>query len=511
MDRRAFLMIAGLGAVAAMAGRADAAVTGEAEAPATPFSWEGLKEQAKALASKPFDPGLYTAPPGPELDYDGYRFIHFNPKKAIWREEPLNFQLQLFHGGYIYKEPVAISIVEDGQARTIPYRRSFYEFGPAEKRVNVPDEGFYSGFRVHAPIYSRDDYSEFLLFQGASYFRSKAKGQTYGLSARCFAINTGLDSVTEEFPAFRALWVEKPKPGENRIVVYALIDSKSVSGAYRFVTVPDGDSVMDIECQIFPRAVLNHAGIAPFSSMFFFGPGDQTKWDDFRPHVHDSDGLSMLTSTGDWIWRPLVTARHILYSVFFDNGPKGFGLIQRERDFDKYQDIGAAYQDRPSAWVEPLSDWGEGSLDLIELPTDSEYADNIVAFWRPKEPFQPLPEGYNYRYRLSWLYQTPLPASLARITQTRAGQGLAPNSRFILVDFAGGDIFAKADEEQWDYDVHASAGYIKAFSLVPHPFIDGKRVGIEYYPDGNKVADLSFQIRRMGTPISEKWVYRWAP
>ena len=192
-----------------------------------------------------------------------------------------------------------------------------------------------------------------------------------------------------------------------------------------------------------------------------------------------------------------MTARHILYSVFFDNNPKGFGLIQRERRFEAYQDIGAGYQDRPSAWVEPKGEWGEGSVDLIELPTGTEYADNIVAFWRPKDPLQPGGD-YNYAYRLTWLYQAPAPVELAKIVQTRVGEGLAPGSRFLLIDFAGGNLAALAEEEMWDFDVHASAGYIKAYSVVPHPFIDGKRIGIEYYPDGDKVADLSFQIRQHG-------------
>ena len=205
-----------------------------------------------------------------------------------------------------------------------------------------------------------------------------------------------------------------------------------------------------------------------------------------------------------------MTARHILYSVFFDTNPKGFGLIQRERRFEAYQDIGAAYQDRPSAWIEPKGEWGEGSVDLVELPTGTEYADNIVAFWRPKDPLQPGGD-YNYAYRLTWLYQAPEPVELAKIVQTRVGEGLTPGSRFMLIDFAGGDISPDASEQMWDFDVHASAGSIKGYSVVPHPFIDGKRIGIEYFPDGNKVADLSFQIRRMGMPISEKWVYRWAP
>jgi glucans biosynthesis protein len=510
MDRREFLTAAGIMALAAWAGRAGGAFAEPTGEPPVPFSWDILKSQARELGAKPYDPDRYKTPPyAADLDYDRYRAIHFNPDKAIWRDEPLNFRMQLFHGGYIYKEPIQISIVEDGKASRIPYKRDFYEFGTAEKRVMVAENGYYSGFRLHAPIYDPNDFSEFLVFQGASYFRGKAKGQTYGLSARGLAINTA-QAPQEEFPLFSAFWIEKPKAGSNMVTVYALLDSPSVSGAYRFVTTLNSDTVMDIECQLYPRTTITWAGIAPFSSMFFFGPSDQTKFDDFRPRVHDSDGLSIHTGSGDWIWRPLVTAKHILYSVFFDNNPKGFGLIQRERRFPVYQDIGAGYQDRPSVWVEPKGAWGEGSIDLVELPTDTEYVDNIVAFWRPKDPLQPGGD-YNYAYRLTWLNQAPVPAELAKIVQTRVGEGLAPGSRFMLIDFTGGEISAHAEEEMWDYDVHASAGYIKAYSVVPHPFIDGKRIGIEYHPDGDKVADLSFQIRRMGVPISEKWVYRWAP
>ena len=510
MDRRGFLTAAGIAALAAWAGRYGEALAGETGEASVPFSWDILKRQAKALGDKPYDPERYKAPPNAaDLNYDRYRAIHFDPDKAIWHDEPLNFRMQLFHGGYIYKEPIPISIVQDGKASTIPYSRDFYEFGTVEKRVDVGESGYYSGFRLHAPIYDPNDYSEFLVFQGASYFRGKAKGQTYGLSARGLAINTAQDG-DEEFPLFTAFWVEKPKPGSNVVTIYALLDSKSVSGAYRFVTTLGSDCIMDIECQLYPRQALKWVGFAPFSSMYFFGPNDQTHFDDFRPRVHDSDGLSIHTGSGDWIWRPLVTARHILYSVFFDNNPKGFGLIQRERRFEEFQDIGAGYQDRPSAWIEPKGEWGEGSVDLIELPTGTEYADNIVAFWRPRDPLQPGGD-YNYAYRLTWLFQAPEPIALAKIMQTRVGQGLAPGSRFMLIDFAGGEISANADEEMWDYDVHASAGRIQAYSVVPNPFTDGKRIGVEYHPDGDKVADLSFQIRRMGVPISEKWVYRWAP
>ena len=238
--------------------------------PPVPFSWDILKERAKAIGGKPFDLDNYKPPSEPDgLNYDRYRAIHFDPEKSIWRHEGLRFRMQLFHGGYIYKEPVDISIVQDGKASRIPYTREFYQFGPAENRVTVPDgSGFYSGLPGARAGQWPSDYSEFLVFQGASYFRGKAKGQTYGLSARGLAVNTAQEG-DEEFPVFRAFWVEKPKPGSNVITVYALMDSKSVSGAYRFVTTLESDCITDIECQLYPRNAMKWVGIAPFQQHVF--------------------------------------------------------------------------------------------------------------------------------------------------------------------------------------------------------------------------------------------------
>jgi periplasmic glucans biosynthesis protein len=267
--------------------------------------------------------------------------------------------------------------------------------------------------------------------------------------------------------------------------------------------------VMEIDCALYPRRSLAHVGVAPFSSMFYFGPADHTFHDDFRPRVHDSDGLIIHTGSGEWIWRPLVTAPNILYSVFSDKSPKGFGLMQRQRQFDHYQDINAGYERRPSAWIEPLSDWGEGSVDLIEIPTGSEYTDNIVAFWRPKQPLEPG-EGYPFRYRLTWCWHVPGDRDIAQILLTRTGAGLVPNSRYFVIDFAGGDLYSDADIEHWDYEVSATAGAITVYTVANNPFIDGKRIALEYHPEGEKPADLSFLIRRFGKPLTEKWVYRWA-
>jgi glucans biosynthesis protein len=242
--------------------------------------------------------------------------------------------------------------------------------------------------------------------------------------------------------------------------------------------------------------------------MFHFGPADATWHDDFRPRVHDSDGLLLHTGEGEWIWRPLVTASNILYSMFSDRSPKGFGLVQRQRSFEYYQDINASYERRPSAWVEPLSDWGYGSVDLVEIPTGTEYTDNIVAFWRPRETLKPQ-QGYSFSYRLTWCWHLPQARNIAQVVMTRTGAGLPEKSRYFVIDFAGGELYSEADIEHWDYEVGASSGRIAVYTVGPNSFIDGKRVALEFHPDGGKPADLSFQIRRFGKALTEKWVYRW--
>jgi glucans biosynthesis protein len=510
MDRRAFMMIAGLGGFAALIRNREAVAAAPAGTGTQAFSWDGLKQRAKSMAARPYAPPDATvAEDLAKLDYDDYRNINYRPEKAIWSDRPLPFRLQLFHAGYLYREPVDVYLVENGKAERIAFDPAMFDYGPAEKKVPVQGDVGFAGFRIHAPDGPSRYWEEYMVFQGASYFRGHARGQNYGLSARGLAINTAQPGG-EEFPVFRKFWVETPEPDARKVRVYALMESPSVSGAYRFDVAIGDETVMDIACALYPRRTLTYAGIAPFSSMFYFGPADHTFHDDFRPRVHDSDGLLMLTGNGQWIWRPLVTAGPILYSSFSDRSPRGFGLMQRERDFEHYQDLNATYEKRPGSWVEPLSDWGEGSIDLIELPTGSEYVDNIVAFWRPKDPLE-AGKSYEYRYRLSWCRDVPVERNVAHVVHTRAGKGLAEGSRYLLVDFAGGALYAQANDEHWDYDVSASAGKIHAFSVAPNPEIDGKRVGIEYHPEDGKHADISFLINRFGKALTEKWVYRWAP
>lgn len=508
LNRRTVLQALGIGGLATLLLKPDAVLAESGDTQA--FSWEGLKAQARKLAQTAYRPPDEAVTEAlAKLNYDQYRNISFRHDKAIWKGEPFPFEIEPFHAGYLYKWPVRIHLVENGQAKLLGYDRSLFDFGPAEKRVEIPDHAGYSGLRLLGPDDHPDKYQEFVVFQGASYFRSRAMGQTYGLSARGLAIDTA-QPAGEEFPAFESFWLEKPAPHSQHIVLYALLDSKSVSGAYRFtIRFPD-KTVMDIDCELYPRRALTHAGIAPFSSMYFHSPADHTRWDDFRSRVHDSDGLLMQTGTGDWIWRPIVTAPHILYSAFSDNNPRGFGLIQREQAFKAYQDLNASYEKRPSTWVEPLSDWGEGSVDLIELPTDNEYTDNIVAFWRPAEPMQPG-RTYRYSYRLNWVSQVPVERHIGRIVSTLAGKGQKPGSRYYVLDIVGGDIYPEANDEFWDYEVTASTGQIWAYTVAPNPFTGGKRIAIEYIPEGDQDADLTFQISQFGKALTERWVYRWAP
>ena len=217
-------------------------------------------------------------------------------------------------------------------------------------------------------------------FLGASYFRGLAKGQKYGLSARGLAINTA-EMIGEEFPIFKEFWLQKPKTKDKVITLYALLDSKSVSGAYRFEIIPGANTIMNIEAHLFPRENIQKIGIAPLTSMFLFGENNKNDFDDFRLEVHDSDGLLVHNGHGEWLWRPLDNSKKLRISSFVDNGVKGFGLLQRDRDLSNYQDFEANYQSRPSAWVEPLENWNDGYVQLVEIPSRQEIHDNIVAYW----------------------------------------------------------------------------------------------------------------------------------
>jgi glucans biosynthesis protein len=484
----------------------------------TPFRDGAVKDRARLLSKSPYQPPEDTIPLAyKNLDYDKYRAIRFKKDLALWQGDGLGYTAEFFSAGYIYNTPVRISVVEGEQASEVLYAPGLFTYGP---EVSPPPDGSkpgFSGFRLHAPVDRPGQMDEFAVFQGASYFRAKAAGQGYGLSARGLAIDTA-QPPADEFPIFREYWLVKPAKGTQSVTVFALLDSKSVSGAYKFVISAGYNTIIEAECTLFPRNVMPYAGIAPLTSMFYFTPSSGFHADDARFSVHDSDGLLIVNGNGEHIWRPLVNPKEVQFSAFADSSVKGFGLIQRERRPDLYQDFDARYEARPSIWVEPVDPWGEGTVDLVELPTGTEYFDNIVAFWHPKEPLRPGVE-YHYRYRLTWCKEPPAGHGIASIAQTLTGASSKDRlARQFYVDFAGTEDFNLCDDfdafcqdKNENLELSASAGHFSNVAMRRNPISGGHRAGFEYYPaPGINQADLRCALAVKGKLVSEVWLYRWA-
>jgi len=479
----------------------------EAEAqdkPGVPFNANTVRQLARERAAKP-----YSAPdrklPGQldKLSYDDYRNIRFNADQSIWRADKLPFELQMFHRGFLFRDRVDVSIVTDGRAQPLAYNPGLFRFEHTVAATEAKDDLGFSGFRIHAPLNRPDYYDEVAAFQGASYFRAVAKGQVYGSSARGLSIKTG-DNGGEEFPLFTSFWIERPRVGSDSIVLHALLDSPSAAAAFRFTIQPGETTVMAIEMNIYPRVDIDQPGIATLTSMFFFAPNDRDGVDDFRPAVCDANGLAIMNGRGERIWRPLSNPRQLEFSVFQDPNVRGFGLMQRQRSFFDYQDLEARYERRPSVWVEPIGDWGEGAVQLIEIPTREEVHDNIVAFWRPKEPLRKGGE-YAYTYRLHWGWDQP---GLARVRfgMTRAGQG--PKGRMFVIDIVG-DQMDGLDAAKLKAEVSTSVGEISDVVLQPNPDIKGYRLAFTLDPKGGSQAELRALILSGPDVLSETWVYRW--
>ncbi|WP_029005387.1 glucan biosynthesis protein [Azorhizobium doebereinerae] len=471
----------------------------------TPFSPSTVRQLARDLAQKPYQaPDTKLPAELDKLSYDDYRNIRFKPEKSLWRGDNLPFEMQLLHRGFLFRDRVDIALVADGKARALPYAQDYFRF---DNKLPAPDPKLdlgFSGFRLHAPMNRPDYFDEVAVFQGASYFRAVAKGQIYGSSARGLSIKTG-DPGGEEFPVFKAFWVEVPRPQADSCVVHALLDSPSAAAAFRFTIRPGTATDMAVEMTLYPRTDVAQSGLATLTSMFFFAPNDRNGVDDFRPAVRDAEGLALINGAGERIWRPLTNPQRLEFSVFMDTNTRGFGLMQRQRSFFDYQDLEARYERRPSVWVEPIGDWGEGAVHLIEIPTKEEIHDNIVAFWRPKEPLKKGGE-YSYVYRLHWGWDGPDAAKLGRFAATRAGAG-ASGRQFVL-DIVG-ESLASIPMEAVRADVSASGGEVRNVVLEPNPDIKGWRLAFTLDPKNTSPVELRAVVMRDQERVSETWVYRW--
>lgn len=416
------------------------------------FNLDDVAAKAKDLAGQKFEAPKSNLPPVfRDMKYADYQKIRFLQEKAEWAKDKTPFKLSFYHQGMHFDTPVKINEVTANKVEEIKYDPSRFEFGDVPHDADATKDLGYAGFRVLYPINKADKQDEIMTLLGASYFRVVGKGHRYGLSARGLAIDTALPSG-EEFPRFREFWIEKPKPNDKHLVIYALLDSPRSTGAYKLTLRPGEDTLVDVKSRVYLRDHVSRLGIAPLTSMYLFGPNQPSKVMNYRPALHDSEGLSIHAGNGEWLWRPLNNPKHLAVSNFSVENPRGFGLLQRQRAFSDYEDLDDEYEKRPSAWIEPKGDWGKGTVDLVEIPTADETNDNIVAFWSPEtlpEPGKP----FEYDYRLRWTIKEDQLHSqeLGWVKQTLRSTGDVKQSNLIrqtdgtvafLVDFIGPNLAA---------------------------------------------------------------------
>ena len=480
-------------------------------APSSPaFGFDTVALKARRLAEASYRKPESNVPANLQsLDYQRYRDIRFRQESALWRQAGLSFELAFFHQGRHYDRPVKINEVREDGIREIKFHPELFDYGNNKvERAKLRHLGF-AGFRVHYPVNSPKQMDEVLSFLGASYFRGLGKNQRYGLSARALAIDTAV-STGEEFPRFVEFWVERPAPGAKQLTIYGLVDSRRVAGAYRFILTPGGDTALDIKARLYFREHVGKTGVAPLTSMFLFGENQQPPPEDFRPEVHDSDGLSIHTGSGEWIWRPLMNPRRLLVTSFATTNPKGFGLMQRDREFADYQDVDQRYELRPSAWVEPKGAWGAGRIELVQIPVPDETNDNIVAYWVPNDPPKPG-RPYDFEYRLLWQKDAETRPPLAWVTQSRRGARGPSRGKDsvvgLVLDFVGapaGPSDAQPESAVWV----DSNGKLLENTLRRNDATGGWRTFLRVLRvDPKKPVELRASLQTGNTPWSETWSY----
>lgn len=510
------------GAVAASFVRLTGPVLAQQDTPAAappPFGANDVAKRARDLAAAPFDATIPALPdPIAGLDYDAWRDIRFRSEKTPLGSLNGPFRLELFHLGHLYKRPVVINVLRDGIPVPIPYAPNLFDYGRNKIPNALPVNLGFAGFRLHYPLNAPMVMDEVIAFLGASYYRFLGRGQRYGLSARGLAIGAGAQGH-EEFPFFREFWIETPDPAGERITIHALLDSDSVTGAFRFDLFPAMDTTIETSATLFARRPIPALNLAPLSSMFLRGKNDHRIDDDFRTELHDSDGLLMHTGAGEWIWRPLSNPVTATQSTFLDNNPRGFGLVQRDRTFEHYQDLDLAYELRPSYWIEPHDSWGEGGVQLVEFSTDNETNDNIVASWSPKES---LEAGHNlsFGYRITALTNdarlTPGGRAINTFRATPKALGatevpVTGATRF-LIDFAGGDLgYYLSDTSLVQIVATTSAGRVLRTFLAPNSHVRGFRAGVDVAIDPGQSCDVRVFLRSGVKALTETWTFPWRP
>ena len=492
---------------------------------AKPFSLDDVAARARELAAAPYQAPASNLPPAfANMQFADYMKIRPRPERFEWHDQGTPFRLNFYHQGMQFNAPVRISEIVDGQAHEIRYEADRFDFGDLQFDKQTTSQLGYAGFRVLYPVNENGKLDEVMSLLGASYFRVIGKGQVYGLSSRGLAIDTAPPGG-EEFPRFREYWIQRPAPQDKQLVIYALLDSPRATGAYRFVLTPGNDSVLDVQSNIFVRGDVAALGIAPLTSMFLYGPNQ--RWPEhsrnFRPAIHDSNGLAIHAGNDEWIWRPLNNPRAVAVSSYEVDNPKGFGLLQRGHAFYHFEDLKDRYDLRPSAWIEPQGNWGKGRVTLMEIPTADETNDNIVAFWSPEAPVQ-SGQMLQFAYRMHWtMDEKALHAtnnSWVRQTIQTEGERLLPNlirqpdgSTALLVDFEGPVLANLPPDAAMESQISSNANAeVLESSLQANPVIQGWRLKLRVkVKDPTQVTELRAALSRNGQPITETWSFQIPP
>ncbi len=490
------------------------------------FSADWLKAHAQTLAATPYNP-----PPRPDpstvaaIDYDAHGQLKYRPDFALYGDNhPSAFPITFMHVGQYFPKTVRMYAVEPGAsgdtAREILYDPDYFAIPQDNVAARLPpNPSRFAGFWLREPKTGTEDWRSaepWVTFLGASYFRAKGELGQVGLSARGIALTPG-GSAPEEFPDFVAFWFPPAAPSSTSVTVYALLDGPSVAGAYRFTMERTKGVLMEIEETLFFRQAVERLGLAPLTSMYWYSETVKQAALDWRPEVHDSDGLALWTGSGERIWRPLNNPAHITVSSFSDKTPRGFGLLQRDRDFDHYLD-GVRYDRRPSTWVEPLGDWGEGAVQLVEMPTDDEINDNIIAYWHPAKPVQPG-DRIDLHYRLHWYADEPYPTPLGRCVATRLGRGGEPGrprpdgARKFTVEFLGGPLTKLPSGIKPELVLWSSRGkFPYTFAeAVPDDVPGHWRVHFDLVVDGQDPVEMRLYLKSGDQILSETWLYQYHP
>ena len=470
------------------------------------FSLENVERLARDLAEAPFSAGRALPEAAGQLNYDQYRRIQNTKDSALWNEAPQGIRVEPDPRGYLFTHEVKLNVVDEAGVQPRPYSTQAFDFLDLPLSEEIRESLGFSGFRALTPLNQAGKFDELISFRGASFFRALGAGTVYGASGRGLSVGTAA-SEGEEFPHFREFWIVKPEPGRDSLRVYALLDGKSVTGAFQFDVEPGPNSKVDVTATIYPRRKISNLGIAPLTSMYQFSPHDALKeQNDYRPAVHDSEGLAFRQRNGEWAWRPLTNPAELQVSVLAEDVPFGFGLMQRKRAFDDFSDIEAGYHLRPSVWIEPRAGWGKGKLTLVEIPTVNEYNDNIVLFWQPAAAWE-AGSVHRISYSMFWGLRPPAVPDVVAVAETRVGRVPGDSNRVMFViDFALAD---DALMEELEPSVSSSAGKILNPVIKRNPEAGLTRLSFELDPENTQLSELRAVLLRGGKPVTETWLYRW--